>query len=99
MDHKPLVSSALAAALGLGLGTAQAHGDQPGQQRCYGVAKAGQNDCANLSETHGCAGEAATDHDPAEWKHVPKGACKKLGGKTEAQAKAAFAKAKAKPKD
>lgn len=94
MNHKPLVSSALAAALGLGLGHAQAHEGKPNQQKCYGVAKAGQNDCANLSETHGCAGEAATDNDPEEWKYVPKGSCQKLGGKTEAQAKAQAKEAK-----
>lgn len=95
MNHKPLVSSALAAALGLGLGQAQAHGDRPGQQKCYGIVKAGQNDCSNLSETHGCAGEAAIDNDPGEWQYVPKGSCQKLGGKTEAQAKAQQAKAPA----
>jgi uncharacterized membrane protein len=60
------------------------------------VAKAGQNDCANLSETHDCAGEAAADNDPAEWKYVPKGTCHQLGGKTEAEAKALQAKAKPK---
>ena len=49
------------------------------QEKCYGAAKAGQNDCGTL--VHGCAGQAATDNDPAEWKHVPKGTCEKVGGK------------------
>jgi uncharacterized membrane protein len=96
MNHRHLVSSALAAALGLGLGSAKAHGDQPGKQKCYGIVKAGQNDCANLSETHGCAGAAAADKDPGEWRYVAKGSCRKLGGKTEAQAKAQLAKAQRK---
>lgn len=93
MTIRHIVSSALAAALGLGLGAAKAHGDATGKQKCYGIAKAGQNDCSNLAETHDCAGEAHADNDPGEWQYVAKGTCKKLGGKTEAQAKALLAKA------
>jgi uncharacterized membrane protein len=46
------------------------------------VAKAGQNDCATA--THGCAGLAKADNEPAEWKNVPKGTCEKAGGKLAA---------------
>jgi len=49
------------------------------QERCYGTTKAGQNDCGTA--THGCAGQAAVDNDPAEWKFVAKGTCEKAGGK------------------
>jgi uncharacterized membrane protein len=49
------------------------------QEKCYGVAKAGQNDCGTA--THGCAGQAAVDNDPAEWRTVAKGSCEKSGGK------------------
>jgi uncharacterized membrane protein len=49
------------------------------EEKCFGVAKAGQNDCG--TSTHGCAGLATTDKDPAEWKMVPKGTCEKAGGK------------------
>jgi uncharacterized membrane protein len=49
------------------------------QEKCYGVAKAGQNECGTA--THGCAGQAAVDKDPAEWRSVPKGSCEKSGGK------------------
>lgn len=51
------------------------------QEACYGVAKAGQNDCGTA--THGCAGAAAVDKDPNEWKFVAKGTCAKLGGSLE----------------
>jgi uncharacterized membrane protein len=47
---------------------------------CYGVAKAGKNDCATAS--HSCAGAAKKDNDPTEWKHMPKEECEKAGGKT-----------------
>jgi uncharacterized membrane protein len=49
------------------------------QEKCYGTAKAGQNDCGTA--VHGCAGQAAVDHDPAEWSFVAKGTCEKAGGK------------------
>jgi uncharacterized membrane protein len=49
------------------------------KEKCYGVAKAGTNDCA--SATHGCAGQAKRDLDPKEWKYVAKGTCQKVGGK------------------
>jgi len=51
------------------------------QEACYGVAKAGQNDCGTA--THGCAGAAKVDKDPNEWKFVAKGSCTKLGGALE----------------
>jgi uncharacterized membrane protein len=56
-----------------------AQGTEPEQEKCFGVAKAGQNDCS--SATHGCAGQAKADNEPGEWKFVAKGTCKKLGGK------------------
>jgi uncharacterized membrane protein len=70
------LASVCAAQASAGGQMAPAQGDQ---EKCYGVAKAGQNDCATA--THGCAGMAATDKDPAEWKNVPKGTCEKTGGK------------------
>ena len=73
---------AIAAAVGslLAAGTAFA-GDAPASgDKCYGVAKAGQNDCA--ANGHSCAGQAKKDNDPNEWKHMPKDQCEKMGGKT-----------------
>ena len=54
--------------------------DKPATEKCYGIAKAGQNDCANLSGSHSCAGQNKVDHDPAEWKYVAKGTCKEMKG-------------------
>jgi uncharacterized membrane protein len=56
----------------------QAAGNSTEQEKCYGVAKAGQNDCG--TSTHGCSGQAKADNDPAEWKFVAKGTCEKVGG-------------------
>jgi uncharacterized membrane protein len=49
------------------------------KEKCYGVAKAGQNDCGTARHT--CAGQAKQDNAPDEWKYVPKGSCEKMGGK------------------
>ena len=82
-------NQSIAAALGglLLLGTATAGaGDKdqaaPSKEKCFGVAKAGKNDCATSS--HACAGHATADNDPVEWKYVPKGECEKMGGTKEA---------------
>ncbi len=52
-----------------------------GMEKCYGVAKAGLNDCG--SAKHNCAGEAKQDADKGEWVLMPTGLCNKIvGGKT-----------------
>jgi len=97
MNARQITSSALAAALALGYGApaAQAHGVAEGKERCYGIAKAGQNDCSNLAGSHDCAGQAAVDNDPGEWVSVAQGTCKQLKGLSAAEAKA---RTKATPK-
>jgi uncharacterized membrane protein len=47
-------------------------------EKCYGVAKAGLNDCQTA--THSCAGSATKDRDPASWIYVPAGTCDKIAG-------------------
>lgn len=58
------------------------------KERCYGISVAGQNDCANLSGSHSCAGQSKTSGDAAEWKYVAKGTCTSLNGLTADEAKA-----------
>jgi len=88
MDKQQLVvASALASVLALGLvGAATGASNPQGKEKCFGIAKAGQNDCANIAGMHSCAGEATTDREPFDWKYVDKGTCHKLGGRTEAEA-------------
>jgi uncharacterized membrane protein len=43
--------------------------------KCYGIAKAGENDCANSKGLHGCAGQATINYDPCEWKAVKRSEC------------------------
>lgn len=47
-------------------------------EKCYGVALAGQNDCA--AGSHVCAGHSTVDYDKASFKLVPKGTCASMKG-------------------
>jgi uncharacterized membrane protein len=79
-----LIAAALASLCTTATNVALAAGDK---EKCYGIAAAGKNDCADANGTHSCAGQAKKDKDPAEWKYVAKGTCEKEGGKTKAPAK------------
>ena len=91
MNQRLIASSALASVLALGLATGTQAADDKAKEKCYGIAKAGQNDCANLAGTHSCAGQSKTDNAADEWKYVAKGTCAKLGGKSADEAKKAAA--------
>lgn len=43
-------------------------------EKCYGIAKAGQNDCKAGPGTT-CAGSSTVDYQGNAWKMVPKGTC------------------------
>lgn len=51
------------------------------KEKCYGFAKAGQNDCSAADGSHGCSGQATADKGASDWKFVAKGTCEKAGGK------------------
>ena len=87
MNSRLIASSALASVLALGLLNTAHAADAAGKEKCFGIAKAGQNDCANLSGTHSCSGQAKADAAADEWKYVAAGTCAKLGGKTADEAK------------
>jgi uncharacterized membrane protein len=86
MDPKRrLLNSAIASLVALGAGAAARGEDKSPKDKCYGIAKAGQNDCGTA--THTCAGKATRDNAPDEWKYVPKGTCEKVGGSTRPKGK------------
>ena len=66
------VASAFVAAIGLAAtATPAAAGDKV---KCFGVAKAGANDCA-AGEGTSCAGTSTIDYQGNAWTLVPKGEC------------------------
>lgn len=85
--NKLLIASALAAAISLPVVTAAQAGPTPvpsyDSEKCFGIAKAGANDCASMTGTHSCAGMSKVDSDPNEWVYVPAGYCSRIvGGQT-----------------
>lgn len=87
MSNRNAVVSTLALAAALGSALAMAQSQQPQEtprqekERCYGVALAGQNDCAAGPGTS-CAGTSKVDYQGDAWKYVPAGTCITLESKT-----------------
>ena len=83
--NRTLIATALAAAITLpsamvvqaGPASAPAYS----AEKCYGIAKAGANDCASTGN-HSCAGMSKVDSDPASWVFVPEGYCDRIVGGT-----------------
>ena len=80
MKTQMIAASALLAALATPLAAFAAPAPVPNFQaeKCYGVAKAGKNDCAGPA--HACAGQSKMDAGGKEWIYVPKGTCERLSG-------------------
>ena len=74
-----LISSTVAALL-VQPAEAQNHPEKPTYkyEKCYGVAKAGMNDC--FFSGNSCAGTSLHDNEPGAWIYVPSGTCKKITG-------------------
>lgn len=65
---------ALTASIATGLATTPAAAQKAPMEKCYGVAKAGKNDCAAGPGTS-CAGTSTRDYQGDAWKLVAKGRC------------------------
>ena len=75
--------STLVAAISLalaGLAQAQEHPEKPtyDYDKCYGIVKAGKNDCFTASNS--CAGTTTVNAQRDAWIYVPKGTCDKIVG-------------------
>ncbi|KAB7624206.1 DUF2282 domain-containing protein [Alkalilimnicola sp. S0819] len=66
------LAGAFALALAGASGTVMAQDKE--MEKCYGVAKAGQNDCQAGPGTS-CAGTSTVDYQGNAWKLVPAGTC------------------------
>jgi uncharacterized membrane protein len=87
MNHTTILSAALVTLIGLGAAPTTHAQDTKAppaaaKEKCFGIAKAGKNSCANAN--HACAGYAKEDNHPDEWAYVARGSCVKLGGKLAA---------------
>lgn len=79
-DMTGLIISTIAGLLATGAfaDNAPAPAKAAATETCYGIAKAGANECA--TPRHACSGLSTRDNDPAEWTSVPAGTCKQRGG-------------------
>lgn len=78
--HKAMATSALVAALSLAAAGGVFAQAKVGMEECYGIAKAGQNDCAVESIGSTCAGTSNVDRQAEAYLLVPKGTCAKIAG-------------------
>lgn len=75
LSNRQLLAGLLAASVTAGLATAaSAQAKKPTTEKCYGVAKAGKNDCAAGPGTS-CAGTSTRDYQGNAWKLVKAGTC------------------------
>ncbi len=74
------ISAAISGALALGALSMTAHAAEDATtEKCYGVAKAGKNDCAGAS--HACAGQSKEGATVSkEFIKLPKGTCERIVG-------------------
>lgn len=83
-----IVTTALASLIAFGaMGVQPAVAeDKKDMEKCYGIAKAGKNDCKTMSSA--CAGHSTSDAQPDAFIALPKGTCERLtGGSLEAPTK------------
>ena len=77
-----LLRTAITGLMGLGVVAfatpAAAADEHAGQEQCAGVAKAGKNDCATV--TNACHGHVEKDGDQMAWLYLPKGTCERIVG-------------------
>ena len=86
--RKLIIASAVAAALSLQFSSTAQSGPAPKPkfeaEKCYGVAKAGQNDCQTANSS--CAGTSKRDGQADAWLYVPAGTCTRIvGGNLQAK--------------
>lgn len=75
-----LLSAMTAAVVGY---VASAYADDTPKEKCYGIAKAGKNDCASAGGSNSCAGHSTKDGEGNAFIVTPKGLCDRLvGGST-----------------
>ena len=77
-----LIASAVAAALTLPYASPSQAGPAPKpkfqSEKCFGIAKAGKNDCQTANSS--CAGTSKRDNQGDAWIYMPTGACDKVVG-------------------
>jgi len=75
---KPAILLASAMAMAISMAAAEKAGAAEDKEKCYGIAKAGKNDCVTAGGS--CAGSAKKDNQADAYLILPKGTCEKIVG-------------------
>lgn len=86
MKTPTIAQAAFASLLAAGLVATAGSAAAADKEKCFGIAKSGQNDCGGKYAKHSCAGQSKVDFDKNDWKYVDKGTCEKVGGALKAAA-------------
>jgi uncharacterized membrane protein len=83
-----LIASAVAAALTMPYASHAGPAPKPKfeSEKCYGIAKAGKNDCQTANSS--CAGTSRRDNQGDAWIYMPAGSCDKIVGASKEPRKA-----------
>ena len=81
MNKRMFIAAALASAIAPAVLSAQKPAPAPTfkAEKCYGIAKAGKNDCASTG-SNSCGGTSKINADPKAWIYVPEGYCERIVG-------------------
>lgn len=85
MKRRYLLAPALAAAVATPFVISAVSAQKPASapswkaEKCYGIAKAGKNDCASTGN-NSCGGTSKVNGDPKAWIFVPEGYCDRIVG-------------------
>ncbi len=87
MKRRQMLRTAVASVIAMGVvavdSTPALAAGKPAMEKCFGIAKAGKNDCASKTANHACAGQATKNGDKNSFIVVPEGTCNKIvGGST-----------------
>ena len=82
MSHTTIVAAVVGAAyLALSVTAPTTAADSKATtEKCFGVAKAGENSCAAANGSHQCAGQSKADYDGQTFAAVPAGSCTTMSG-------------------
>jgi uncharacterized membrane protein len=81
MNKRIFITAALASLIAPVVLSAQKPAPRPSfkAEKCYGIAKAGKNDCASTGN-NSCGGTSKLNSDPKAWIYVPEGYCERIVG-------------------
>jgi len=80
MNRREMVAAAVAGLFAMGAAGGVAAAEPKNMEKCFGIAKAGKNDCGSNKTAHSCAGQSKVDNDPNDFKYVKTGTCTTMGG-------------------